>query len=56
MHEWYNNKLYAHEDWLNNTFSNWQARAEEMGQLQEWIDELEECLELASADCDIYAN
>ena len=56
MHEWYNDELHVQENCLANAVSTRQARAMEMAQLQERIDELEEHLNLASVDCDIYAN
>lgn len=56
MHEWYNDKLHVQENCLANAFSTRQARAIEMAQLQEQINELEEYLNLASIDCDAYAN
>ena len=56
MHEQYNDELHVWENHLANAVSTRQARAMEMAQLQEQIDELEEHLNLASVDCDAYAN
>ena len=56
MHEQYNDELHVQENCLANAVSTRQARAMEMAQLQEQIDDLEEHLNLASVDCDAYAN
>ena len=56
MHEQYNDELHVQENRLANAVSARQARAMEMAQLQEQIDELEEHLNLASTDHDAYTN
>ena len=56
MHEQYNNEVYDCEDHLSAACITGQARNAALAQSQECITELEECLGLASADCDIYAN